>query len=218
MKALVTLLCPTLCDPMDCSPPGSSAHGNLQARILERVAIPFFRRPSQPRDWTPFPCFAGRFFTVWAVKEPDHPIWPSHNVFLLFFKHSIWLSHFSLLSLGLRCFASSSSYSRTLYHQDLFEISPIPRGLLCLHQLGEISLVTLGWFTLLYFSFLHFMQFQSSHIFIISHVSISSQKIKTIRRACLPYPCPGSQKKAKNISFPHCIFVNKWSENGLNKR
>ena len=39
-----------LCDPMDCSPPGSSAHGIPQARILEWVAIPFSRRFSQLRD------------------------------------------------------------------------------------------------------------------------------------------------------------------------
>jgi len=38
---LVTQSCPTLCDPKDCSPPGSSVHGILQARILEWVAIPF---------------------------------------------------------------------------------------------------------------------------------------------------------------------------------
>ena len=37
---------PTLCDPMDCSPPGSSVHGILQARILEWVAIPSFRGSS----------------------------------------------------------------------------------------------------------------------------------------------------------------------------
>ena len=37
---LVTQLCPTLCDPIDCSPPGSSVHGILQTRILEWVAIP----------------------------------------------------------------------------------------------------------------------------------------------------------------------------------
>ena len=40
------LLCLTLCDPMDCSPPGSSVHGILQARILEWVAIPFSRGSS----------------------------------------------------------------------------------------------------------------------------------------------------------------------------
>ena len=39
----VTKLCPTVCDPMDCGPPGSSVHGILQARILEWAAIPFSR-------------------------------------------------------------------------------------------------------------------------------------------------------------------------------
>ena len=42
-EVLVTQLCPTFCDPMDCSPPGSSVRGILQARLLERVAIPFSR-------------------------------------------------------------------------------------------------------------------------------------------------------------------------------
>ena len=42
--------CPTLCDPMDYSPPGSSVHGILQARILEWVAISSSRGSSQPRD------------------------------------------------------------------------------------------------------------------------------------------------------------------------
>ena len=46
VKVLVTQLCPTLCDPMDCDPLASSVHGFLQARILEWVAIPFFRGPS----------------------------------------------------------------------------------------------------------------------------------------------------------------------------
>ena len=44
--------CPTLCDPMDCSPPGSSVHGVLQATILEWVAMPFSKGSSQPRDQT----------------------------------------------------------------------------------------------------------------------------------------------------------------------
>ena len=46
------LSCPTLCDPTNCSPPSSSAHGISQARILEWVDIPFSREPSWPRDWT----------------------------------------------------------------------------------------------------------------------------------------------------------------------
>ena len=47
-------LCPTLCDPMDHSPSGSSVHGILQARILEQVVMPFSRGSSWPRDWTQF--------------------------------------------------------------------------------------------------------------------------------------------------------------------
>ena len=43
---------PTLCDPIDCSPPGSSVHGILQARILEWVAMPSSRGSSQPRNRT----------------------------------------------------------------------------------------------------------------------------------------------------------------------
>ena len=60
---LVAQLCPTLCDPMDCSPPGSS-NGILQARILEWVAISFSRGSSQPRDGTQVSSIAGRLFTV----------------------------------------------------------------------------------------------------------------------------------------------------------
>ena len=44
--------CPTLCNPMDCSPPGSSVYEIVQARILEWVVMPFFRGSFQPRDWT----------------------------------------------------------------------------------------------------------------------------------------------------------------------
>ena len=49
--------------PVDCSPPSSSVHGILQARILEWVAISFSRRSSQPSNWTWISCVAGRFFT-----------------------------------------------------------------------------------------------------------------------------------------------------------
>ena len=53
-------LCPTLCNPMDRSLPGSYIHGIFQARILEWVAISFFRGSSWPRDWTWFSVIAGR--------------------------------------------------------------------------------------------------------------------------------------------------------------
>ena len=51
------------CDPMDCSPQGSSVHGILQARILEGVAISFSRGSSRSRNRTHVSCIAGRFFT-----------------------------------------------------------------------------------------------------------------------------------------------------------
>ena len=59
----------TLCDPMGCSPPGSSVPGILQARILKWVAISFSRESSQPRDRTQVSCIAGRFFINWAIRE-----------------------------------------------------------------------------------------------------------------------------------------------------
>ena len=61
--------CPTLCDPMGCSPPGSSVHGISQARILEWVAISFSRGSSRPKDWIWVSCIAGSLFTIWATRE-----------------------------------------------------------------------------------------------------------------------------------------------------
>ena len=69
MKVLVTQSCLTLCDHLDCSPPGSSVHGIFKARILEWVAISFSRGSSRLRDRTQFYCFAGRFFIILATRE-----------------------------------------------------------------------------------------------------------------------------------------------------
>ena len=55
-NTLVFQSCLTLCDPVDCSPPGSSVHG-------------IFRGSSQPRDWSWVFCVAGRFFTVWVIRD-----------------------------------------------------------------------------------------------------------------------------------------------------
>ena len=52
VRAKLLQSCLTLCDPIDSSPPGSSVHGILQVRILERVAMPSSRGSSQPRDRT----------------------------------------------------------------------------------------------------------------------------------------------------------------------
>ena len=58
------------CDPMDCSSPGSSVYGILQARILEWVVMPFPRGFSQPWDQTQVSCFANRFFTSDPPGKP----------------------------------------------------------------------------------------------------------------------------------------------------
>ena len=65
----VTQLSPSLCDSMDCSLPGSSLHGILQARVLEWVAIFFSRGSSRPRDRTWVSHIAGRHFNLWATRE-----------------------------------------------------------------------------------------------------------------------------------------------------
>ena len=76
--------CPTLWDPVACSPPGSSVHGNFQARILEWVAISFSRGSSQPRDRTWDSLTTGRFFTVWATTGSESE---NHSVVSSFFSH-----------------------------------------------------------------------------------------------------------------------------------
>jgi len=63
-KVKVAQSWPSLCNPMDCT-----VHGILQARILEWVAVPFFRGSSQPRDRPQVSHIAGGFFTSWATRE-----------------------------------------------------------------------------------------------------------------------------------------------------
>ena len=75
LKVLVTQSCLTLCDPMDCSPPGSSVHWILQARMLEWVAISFSRGISSAGDWTWVSCIAGKLFTEWATREASILEW-----------------------------------------------------------------------------------------------------------------------------------------------
>ena len=66
LKVLVAQLCLTFCDPMDCSPPGSSVRGILQARVLEWVAIPGSSHSflPDPEIQTQVSCIVGRFFTI----------------------------------------------------------------------------------------------------------------------------------------------------------
>ena len=61
---------------MDYSPPGSSVHRFPQVTILEWVAILFSRGSSWPRDWTQVSSIAGRFFTIWVIREGPSPPLP----------------------------------------------------------------------------------------------------------------------------------------------
>ena len=73
LSAKLLQSCPTLWDLVDCSPPGFSIRGILQARILEWVAMTFSRGSSRPRDWTRISgdsCVAGRFFTAEPPGKP----------------------------------------------------------------------------------------------------------------------------------------------------
>ena len=69
VKMLVTQLCLTICNHMDWSLPGSSAHGILQARTLEWVSISFSRGFSSLRDWTQVSCIAHGFFTILSYQR-----------------------------------------------------------------------------------------------------------------------------------------------------
>ena len=72
VEVLVTQSCLTLCKPVDYNLPCSSLHGILQARILERVSIPFSRGSSWLRDWTQVSHIVGIFFTIWATREASN--------------------------------------------------------------------------------------------------------------------------------------------------
>ena len=81
---------------MDCSPPGSSVHGILQARILEWAAISFPGGSSWPKDWTRIFRLAGGFFATEPPRKSTRQV-------LLFFKHwnySAWRDVSILLGLG----------------------------------------------------------------------------------------------------------------------
>ena len=97
---LLALSCPTLCNPMDCSPPGSSVHVILQARILEWVAIPFSRRSSWPKGWTWASHVACKFLTFWATGEALTLDWAADQRWLHLFGTKKWTLSSTVISLG----------------------------------------------------------------------------------------------------------------------
>ena len=82
---LVSQLCLNLCDPMDCSPPGFSVHGILQARILEWDDISFLRVSSWLRDQTHVSCIGRQILYLWATREAPNKL---YGLFLKSWKHS----------------------------------------------------------------------------------------------------------------------------------
>ena len=98
---LVTQLCLTFWDPMNCSQPGSSVHGILQGRILEWASMPSSWGSSWPKDQTRVSSIAGGFFTIWATRE-------AHNYIISGYYYSLALEEktcprvwFSLLTIVL---------------------------------------------------------------------------------------------------------------------
>ena len=91
----ITWLCLTLCDPMDCSLPGSSVHGIILARILEQVSISFSRGSFWPRDWSYISCVScigRRILYHWAISEAPSFIIRSVNCsfFQVVFSFRFW--------------------------------------------------------------------------------------------------------------------------------
>ena len=81
--------CPTLCDPMDCSLPGSSVYGIFQAIVLEWIAISFSKESSQPRDRTRVSHIVDRRFTICDLSQKAEKQIVSINHFYLLLKVQI---------------------------------------------------------------------------------------------------------------------------------
>ena len=123
MCVLVAQSCLTLCDPMDCSPPGSSVHGILQTRIPEWVAIPFSRGTSRPRNGIKVSRIADEFFTLrhqgsplcierslnrWTTKEA-----PTYFSYFLLSCLSSQLEFYSQEGRGFGCLVTAVSPAHT---------------------------------------------------------------------------------------------------------
>ena len=123
---LATQLCPTLCNPMDCRPPGFSVHGILQARTLERVDISSTRGSSRPRDRTLISCICciGRQILYrWATREAP----PYSRCLISDVCVTLWASHFtkpSKLSVG-KCQLMLLPLYPSSIQQNLFSCSGV---------------------------------------------------------------------------------------------
>ena len=114
MHVLVNQSCSILCNPMDCTPPGSSIHGILHARILEWVAIPFSRGSSWPRNWTLVSCIASGFFTVWDTREAIINFTFYHN------KSQIYINIFIYIVLSVCVYKHIHTHTHTHTHTHIY--------------------------------------------------------------------------------------------------
>ena len=123
---LVTQTCSTLCNPMDCSLPGSSVHGILQARIVEWVAISFSRGSCQPRDQTLVSCIADRFFTGWANREVHIYIlmFSSSTVSVSLWPHGLQHARFPCPSVPPRACSNPCPLSRWCHPTGSSSVAP----------------------------------------------------------------------------------------------
>ena len=125
---LVAQLCPTVCNPMDCSRLGCSVHGILQARILEWVAIPFSRESSDPGLELQVSCIAGIYWVTsealdWMIYIYTHIFWGavSHRVGFVVTQIKIWIQGLIPTDLEVLCKFLTLFQSVSLY---LIIISP----------------------------------------------------------------------------------------------
>ena len=135
MHAKSIQLCLTLYDPMDCSPPGSSVHGILQARILEQRATFFSRGSSQPRDQTPVSCIIGVFSTTEPQGKPPKAGLLQRNRASLFLFLNFDQSY-------EQKFSCQSCYPLLSIHAQFSIGKDISSGLICIHTIKGIAIHT----------------------------------------------------------------------------
>ena len=100
--AMCSQPCLTLCDPVDCSPPGSSVHEILPARILEWGALSFSRESSRPRDWTCvsyISCIGREIYYQYHIGSPRY--WPIIFLILSDFGIRWWWPPITILGIFL---------------------------------------------------------------------------------------------------------------------
>ena len=121
---LVAQSCLTLCDPMDCSPPGSSVLGISQVRILEWVAISSSRGSSWPRDQTILSCIGRWILYHWANREAqfsrlsNYKVWRNHYYYCILLSMVVQLL-LVILGLSQEEIDKHMSFYSTILNQSL---------------------------------------------------------------------------------------------------